>query len=592
MDPIRHVIARASKRLILAGWLRCAVVTLTVVIGLAVLARGVQKIAPLFSIEWTWVLPAGLALAVLTALAWAWARRAREAEIARILDERSGLRESLSTALCVEEQGGAWSRAVVEDANAKARRVVLRDAAPIAAPGNSWWPVAACAALLAVWWLPVRDLTGMLARKEAAQAERREVLEVAAAVDDTRKRIDEILSQAGVEVQDEGAEEDLFNPTELEQISPEEMQRAAIKELTELSDTLENKRNGEEGMTFDAIKDAMKRLESPEPGPATEMSRAMARGDFAEAKKQLEKIAEQVRSGEMSEEQKKQLEKQMEKMSEALGQMAQNRQQLEQQLKAAGLSEQQAQRLATDPNALEQALKEQGLAQEQIDALKQQAQAQQKAGDAASAMSQAMGQMAQGMQSGSEPQMGQGLEAMSGQLSNMEKMQSEMQSLEAAMGECSGQMASLCENPGTGQASGQGSHWGPNGQFMRGETMSQGSGSGGPGKGMGAGPDEQATDFVLKNEKATVNTTGQGPVIASTLVYGSQVRGESTASFSAAVTSAQARAAEAIETKRVPREHEQAVKAYFGRLRDAANAESGATKTGDAPAQQGEDAGN
>jgi hypothetical protein len=588
MDPIREVIARAGRRLVLASWIRHAVVMLTVAIALVVLARAIQKIAPTLTIEWSWVLPAVLGVAVVSALLAAWLRRPREMDIAQTVDERSGLRETLSTALCVEKDDSPWSKAIVTDAGEKARRVVVKDAVPIEAPGNSWWPVAACAALLAVWWLPVRDLTGMLAKKEAIQAERQQVQEVAAQVQDAQKKIDEILAKAGVEIEQNSDTEDLFNPKEVERLSADEMQRAAIKKLTQLSDSLEEKRNGEEGMTFDAITDAMKRLESPEPGPATEMSRAMARGDFAEAKKQLEKLAEQVKNGEMTQEEKEQLQKQAERMSEALGQMAQNRQQLEEQLQAAGMSEQQAKQAAADPAALEQALKDQGLSQEQIDQLKQQAQAQQNASDAAAAMSQAMGQMAQGMQAGSEQQAGEGLESMSGQLSNMEKMQSEMQSLEQAMGECSSQMASVCENPGNGQgtANGQGSQWGPNGQFQQGQSMSQGSGSGSAGQGLGTGPQEQATDFVLKNEKAKVNTTGDGPVIASTLVYGSQVRGESTAAFSEVVKSAEAQAAEAIETKRVPREHEEAVKAYFGRLQKAANEQSGTAK----PAESGKDA--
>lgn len=588
MDPIREVIARAGRRLVLASWIRHAVVMLTVAIALVVLARAIQKIAPSLTIEWSWVLPAVLGVAVVSALLAAWLRRPREMDIAQTVDERSGLRETLSTALCVEKDDSPWSKAIVTDAGEKARRVVVKDAVPIEAPGNSWWPVAACAALLAVWWLPVRDLTGMLAKKEAIQAERQQVQEVAAQVQDAQKKIDEILAKAGVEIEQNSDTEDLFNPKEVERLSADEMQRAAIKKLTQLSDSLEEKRNGEEGMTFDAITDAMKRLESPEPGPATEMSRAMARGDFAEAKKQLEKLAEQVKNGEMTQEEKEQLQKQAEKMSEALGQMAQNRQQLEEQLQATGMSEQQAKQAAADPAALEQALKDQGLSQEQIDQLKQQAQAQQNASDAAAAMSQAMGQMAQGMQAGSEQQAGEGLESMSGQLSNMEKMQSEMQSLEQAMGECSSQMAGMCENPGNGQgtANGQGSQWGPNGQFQQGQSMSQGSGSGNAGQGLGTGPQEQATDFVLKNEKAKVNTTGDGPVIASTLVYGSQVRGESTAAFSEVVKSAEAQAAEAIETKRVPREHEEAVKAYFGRLQKAANEQSGTAK----PAESGKDA--
>lgn len=596
MDPIHQVIARAARRLLIGAWIRYAVVLLTVALGLAVVARGTQKLAPVVTIQWAWVLPALIAAGLVAALVIALARRPRTLDVARTVDERAGLRESLSTALCVQDEDGPWSRAIVDDAGARARRVIVKDAVPVRAPANTWWVVAAGAGLLAVWWLPVRDLTGMLARKQAAEAERQQVKEVAAQIDETQKKIDEILSKAGVEIEKNDEDtEDLFNPKQVERVSAEEMQRAAIKKLTELSDKLEEKRNGEEGMTFDAIQDAMKRLEQPEPGPATEMSRAMARGDFAEAKKQLEQLAEQIKSGEMSEEQKQQLQKQAEKMSEALGQMAQNRQQLEEQLKAAGLSEQQAQQMAADPSALEQALKDQGLSQQQIEQLKQQAQAQQNASDAASAMSQAMGQMAQGMQNGSQQQAGEGLDSMSGQLSNLEQMQSEMQSLEQAMGECQGQKASMgesfSEGNGQGQSFGEGSQWGPNGQYSQGESMSNGKGSGGPGKGMGVSPEEQATDFVFKSEHAKVNTTDQGPVIASSLVYGAQVKGESKAAFSDAVSSAEAQAAEAIETKRVPREHEEAVKAYFGRLQKAAKQESAPAKTDDKPAEQGKDAG-
>ncbi len=595
MDPIREVIARAGRRLLVASWIRHAVVLLTAAIVLAVLARGVQKLVPVLTIDWARAMPLMLLVAVAAGLVVAWVRRPREIEIARVVDERAGLRETLSTALCVEQEEGAWSKAIVDDAGQKARRVVVRDAVPIEAPGNTWWPVAACAALLAVWWLPAKDITGLLSKQQAAQEERRQVQEVAAQLDDAQKRIDEILAKAGVEIEknDDNAE-DLFNPREIERLSAEEMRRAAIKKLTELSDRLEEKRNGEEGMTFDAIQDAMKRLETPEPGPAAEMSRAMARGDFAEAKKQLEKLAEQIKSGDLSEQDKQQLQRQAEQMTQALAQMAENRQQLEEQLQAAGLSEQQARQMAADPSAMEQALREAGLDQQQIEQLKQQAQAQQRAGDAAAAMSQAMGQMAQGMQAGNESQMGEGLDSMGGQLSNLERMQAEMASLDQALGECRGQMAGMCEGgngPG-GSMFGDGSQWGPAGQFAAGESMGQGSGSGSPGQGLGAGPEAQPADFMLKSEKANVATTGEGPVIASTLVYGSQIRGESTAAFSEVVGSAEAQAAEAIETRRVPREHEEAVKAYFGRLKRAAQQQSDTRPAEAAPAEQGKDAGN
>jgi hypothetical protein len=103
---------------------------------------------------------------------------------------------------------------------------------------------------------------------------------------------------------------------------------------------------------------------------------------------------------------------------------------------------------------------------------------------------------------------------------------------------------------------------------------------------MGAGPDAQATDYMLKKERAEVNTTDEGPVIASTMVQGSQIKGESKATFSNTVSSATTQAAEAIETKRVPRKHENAVQHYFGKLDQKAKEASGEAE----PAPQGSDA--
>jgi hypothetical protein len=96
--------------------------------------------------------------------------------------------------------------------------------------------------------------------------------------------------------------------------------------------------------------------------------------------------------------------------------------------------------------------------------------------------------------------------------------------------------------------------------------MAAGSGSGNqPGQGNGSGPDESPADYVFERQKASVNTT-EGPVIASSLVYGAQVRGESRATFGQAAAAGAAEAAQAIETRAVPKKLEGAVQHYFGRL--------------------------
>ena len=558
MDPIRQVLARASRRMLLAAWIRYAVVLLTVAAAAAVLARGAQKLFPTLAIDWSLALPVAGGAAVLLALVIAWVRRPDELGVARVVDERAGLRETLSTALAVHADTGAWSRAVVDDAGRKAGRVVVRDAAPIEAPGNSWWPVAACAALLAVWWLPAYDVAGLLGDREAREDERRQVREVAGIAEETRREIEAMLAEAGLDLEDadDAESENPFDPERLDQLTPEEMRRAAMKELTNLSDQLEEQLRSAEQMTFDAIEDAMRRMEQPGPGPLTEMSRAMSRGDFAEANRMLQEAMAQIQSGSMSEDDKEAMQEQLEALAETLRELAENRERLEEQLQSAGMSASDASRMAADPEALEQALKEMGLNQSQIDALKKQAEAQQGACDAAASMSQAMSQMAEAMPAGSSAEMGQCASELGDQLSALEAMKAERMSLKAALSMCENGMG-MCANPGNRP----GNSANPGG--MR-------AGIGSMQREFGEGPDQPTIDFETEMYKAENNANRGGPVIASTLVYGTQVRGESTAAFSDAVRSAETEAAEALESRRVPREHEAAVKAYFGRLKRAA----------------------
>lgn len=572
MDPIREVIRRAGRRLLLASWLRLCVLTLTAAAVLAVIGRGVEKLAPAVTLDWAIALPALVGVAVLGALLGAWLRRPRDIDIARTVDERAGLRETLSTALCVDQDAGPWSRAVVDDAGQKARRVIVKDAVPIGAPGNSWWPVAACGALLAVWWLPAYDLAGLMGREVQTEDDRAQVQQVAESVSQTEQEIEGILARAGIDLDKDSPDgEDLFDPTKPDKLTPEEMQRAAMKKLTSLSDQLEERLNSEESMTFDAIKEAMERMKQPGPGPMAEMARAMSRGDFAEANRQLAELAAKIESGEMSDEQKAQMQSQLAEMSEMLKELAENREALEKMLEQAGMSAAQASEMAADPEALENALKEMGLSQQQIDSLKKQAEASQGMCDAASAMSQAMGKMSQAMPSGASSEMSECAGELGDQLSALEMMKMEKMSLQAALGECKGGMAALSKEAWMKKPGGSGAGVGP------------GIGSGGIAREFGEGSDTPEINFQVENHKGVTEPKGNGPVIASTLVYGTQVRGESRAQFTEAVRSAEVEATEAIETRQVPREHVEAVKAYFGRLQRTAPSEDGSA----APASPG-----
>ena len=571
MNPVQDAVRSAKRRLVLISWIHTSAWFLCVAVALLVVLRGVQKIAPVVVVPWDIVLPASLGLAVIFALITAIVRAPSALKAAQILDERAGLRESLSTALLAQGRDDPWSRVVTEEARSRAKGLRVPSAIPLERPRGWGAPIGAAIALLAVWWLPTRDLTGLLEKQEEARLEEQIEQEVRATVNDAQEQMREIIEKTGIDIEPEdfSTSDDLLNPESAEFIPPDESLRSAIKNLTSVSEKLQEERESEKGQTYDAIREAMKSLTSNESDPASEMARAMARGDFSEAQQQLQKLQEQIEQSGSDPAQREQLAQSLRNIEKQLEQAANNAQQLQEQLEQAGISQQEAQQLARDPQALQQRLESMGIPAPQALSMAQSAQAQQQAQDAASAMSQAASQMAQGLESGDMSQQSQGSQSMSDQLSSMEQLQQDMQALENAMSQAQQQMDQLsnaqqqCENPGNGSRS--------QNQLANGGI--------GPGIGQGGSPDigldanDPGADYTLSREQAKIRVNEGGPVIASTLVYGSQVRGESTAAFNEAVSSASAQASEAIETKRVPRAYESAVQHYFGRL-DRASRES------------------
>lgn len=557
--------------------LRALIVTLTVALSLAVVARLVQKLYP-FELPWQPVLIGLSAGAVVVAMVMAVVRRKSETAVARQVDEAAGLRASLGTALFLGKADAAWDRNVIDSARETARKVDVNAAVPVAVPARWPVPVALGLALAIVWWLPTYDVTGLFEEKADQEQQEKAFVEVKEDLAEKQKKLEVAVKKAGLKMEEPPEMIEPTNPLDPNApTSPEELKRAAIKELTKVEDQLKSMIESEKGAEVQAMQDAMRRLTDPGPGPASEMARAMAKGDFAEAQDELEKLMDDVKNGEMTPEQKREAADQLEQLKDQMQQMAQSQEQMKEQLQAAGFSEEQAKKMAASADEMQKQLDQNPqVSDQQKQQLQQAASAQRKASDAMSALSQSMGQMAQGMQNSQGQQSQDGMEqageSMSGQLGDMAGMKADMAAAQAALGECQGQMAAIGESMGAGQGSGQSfgtGQPGATGQWQQGQSSQMGSGSGKPGQGNGAGPDAVATDFALKMEKSNVNTT-DGPVIASSLVYGQQVRGESKAAFGSAVSSGSAEAAEAIDTRRVPREHEAAVRAYFSTLQQQA----------------------
>ncbi len=570
MHEIKRVLRKAAFRLFVLDLIRTSVVAASAALAALILLRVVQQVfgLGLGATEWISVAAIAAGVAALGTLAWSLIRKHKTLAVARELDERANLRESLSTALCVARQDDPWCRAVVETARDRATRVVVKDAIPYQSPRFWPAPLALALAFAIIWYtFPIFDVLGLFQERAQAEERDREIKNVNAEINLNQKKLDELLAKAKLEVKPDQKPEGA-DPENPEALTPEAIRSAAVKKLTSLQDKLNEARTGEKAQKMDAIRQAMKQLKQPGPGPLDNLSKSLAQGNFKQAQDQLDEVSKKLAEDSMSAQDKEQMKQQLAKLSEQMQKLGEDRKALEQKLEQAGLSPEDAKKLAADPEALKQALeKMQNLTEEQKKQLQEAAKSQCEACKQCSGMGSQLGKMASGMgKEGMNKDGAEGMEAMAGMLSDLEMMNAEMDSLDAAMKECSGQLCRLGE--GLCQGKGQGGMLGTMAMvkpWAAGESDSRGSGQGGPGRGFGG--EGHAEEAPTQTDKTKANVKQQnGPIIGTRLVYGDQVRGESVAEFSAAVEVAAKSATDAIETMQIPREYHDAVKKYFGTL--------------------------
>lgn len=577
MNPIHRVVSLAQWRLLILDVLR-RLTTLTVAVLLAlILTRLVERT---FGLEFPWrAIAVWSASGVVAAgLAWAWFTRHRTAEAARTLDERAGLRESLSTALYVEGSQDAWAQAVIEAARVKAAAVDVRTAIPIAAPKHWSWAMGTALALMIVWMtVPAMDVLGLLAKKKDTEQKKQELQMVVQEVKVKQQKLEELLAKTKVDAKQEEPQAPADKPGD--PMKPEDIRRDAIKNLTQIAEKLQAEKAGDKSLQLDALKNAMLKLRPTEAGPLDQFSKDLAKGDFSKAAEELEKLKAKMASKNLSDSEKAQAAEQLKKLSEQLEKLSSDSKSMEKKLAAAGMDPKQAAALAkkmmADPQGAAEAMKQaleamKNLTPEQREQLAKEMSSQCKSGQKMSQMAKAMSKCSSGMNQGEGQKAGEGMGEMSSQLSEMEAMASEMQAVEAAMSECKSQLASLCQGKCSG-GNGSELQWkDSNGEWREGDSSAQGGGKGGPGQsGGGGGGQETASDYSLKTDKAKV-AIRPGAIINRKLVEGESIKNDSKADFQAAVEAAAQRAASSTSNNRIPREYQEAVKKYYGRLDDAA----------------------
>jgi hypothetical protein len=588
MNEISRVLGQAARRLWLTDTLRTLTIMSCITLTALLLAVVVERA---FSLAFPWrvILIGAASGCVAVALAWSILARRREISVARVLDERAGLKETLSTALYMRRSEDPWSKAVIETASTTAKTVRVGDALPIETPRAWPAPLAAAIAFALVWkFMPALDLLKTNATKVAQQQKQQAIVEVKADIEKKNEELKAALAKAKVEFLDApGDEKGEDKKPDAKDQDPDAMRRDAIKKLTDLTDKLQAEKEGEKAAQLEAQKEAMRQLKQPGDGPLNEFSRSLARGDFNKAQEQLKQLTQKMADGSMSADQKAQAKDQMEAMAKQLKQLAEGQGQVAKQLEKAGLDKKTAEQLAkqamNNPEALKKAMEQmQNLSDEQKKEMLEMAKGAAKAGQKAGKMSEAMSKMAQGMtQDGLQQEGMEGADEMNEELSDSEMLKEDMQNLDAALEQAKSQLDQLGECLG-GDCNGDGSKpgKGTTGGWKPGESAGKrGSGSGQAGQSEGgASPQAEAADFEYKKEKADVKNQG-GPIIGSRLVYGEAVKGEATGEFSTVVEASSREAAEAMDSMQIPREYHDAVKHYFGRLQEKVKKESSPSST-------------
>jgi len=607
MREVTQVVRRAGWRLWAFDLVRVSGLVASMGVGALLLTRVTERVlgaAPTMEPIWPRIFTWAPIAAAGIALTWTLLRRRRDLDVAREVDERAGLKDSLTTALYLDRDPASrndpWSFNVLDSARRTATGVKVGLVLPFQWPTlNNWFIAGGLGCVLGLTWMfmPNFDLLGETAKKQAVEQKKQEVQLVKADVQSKQDKLKEMLAKAKVEFTEEKAQP-ADGDKKLEENDPEAIRRAAVKQLTSLTEKLEQQKEGEKPAQLESLKEAMRQLKQPGPGPLDEVSRQMARGDFNKAQQAMKELQKQLADNSLSNDAKEQLKKQAENLSKQMEKMAENKQALEKKLESSGLDKKTAQELAqkaaaANPEDIKKALEAmKNLTEEQKKQLLEMAVASAKSQSMAQSMSEGLQKMANGMQQNGLQQEGmEGLQQLSNELSQAEMMQGDMQQLDAALKEAQKQLSELAgqcmgDNPGdggNGNGKGQGQGMGQgNGAWGEGASNRYGKGSGGPGKGNGFSPESEPVDYTTEKVKANVKNTG-GPIIGSRLVYGEQVKGESVAEFSSVVAASTQEASEAIENNQVPRELHDAVKHYFGTLQEKVKKDQAKPATPAAP---------
>lgn len=570
----------ARRRLWINHWLTtlgwCLTGALVVLAVALAVSRGAELLLPMNIVLGT------LGGAVLiVSLVWASMRCEEEQEAAAVLDKAAGLKERVSSGLYCESMNDPYAQAVVADAEKLSSAVTARQFIPVRAPRSGGWAVGSAAVAALTLLLPMGWLSGEDDAPQGLdnqQVQQTNVV-VKRQIDTVTKTIRDSETLKDLEQQ----LQEMEKPSAPEMQRPDQIRNEALKKLDRFADML-RERKEKNLLESNEMRKKLRRLKSDDSDNSlvNKLTKAMANGDFKEAKEHVEQLQEKLAklNKEDDSEYIRQLEKQLKDLAKQLEEAAKS-DKLAQKLQQAGIDKEQAERMLErlskkDKEEIKKALEQAGMSQQQMKKMMEEMKKSQQASSQCKKMSQSAQQAASAAGQGQMGQSMQNMQAMQDALSDMESLEQELSEIESAMSDVQNSKDNL-SNPcgqcnGSGQDKQGGNCSGCNGDGDGNGRDGQGQGgSGGLGQGRGGRPPRgEAGQIAFKKERAKVETR-EGRIIGQFLIDGEQIPGESRKDFATVIEAAERDASDAVQRDRVSRKYQKAVKEYFSSISQFSN---------------------
>ena len=459
-------------------------------------------------------------------------------DAATALDRAFHLHEPVSSALTLpaDFRETPAGRALIADAIRRVEAVDVASAFGFKLPRRAWAPIVPALVgvglLYAPAWTPavVRAASPSKALDPKAVAKQSETL--AKKVASRREAIDK---DKFPEAENLLAEIEKKS-TELAKSPPAQKDKLLV-EMNKLSDALKE-RQKQLGTPEQVAKQLQQLKEMGEKGPADQLAKDLARGDFAKAMDQLKQLQEKMKSDKLTPAEKKALEKQLGEVAKKLSDlanMADRKKQLDEARKNGGLNQEQYER--------------------EVEKLKQQAQNMQQL----QKLAEKLGQCQQAMQNGDSQKAAQAMGDAQKQLSDMANNMEEMQALDDALAEVMDAKTGMSEGM---NRFGEGMNGMGDGFSNRRSNSNNGGG-----RGRGAGDRPEAADDTATFKTKTDQQIQKGKAIFQGFGEpGKAVKGDARIDIQEELDAGTAGAADALSNQRIPKSVEKHVRSYYDQI--------------------------